>query len=371
MGCTWVVSARQRSPTAKPVETVLDEPEPARSEAGDLVHTVASWLDARCLPAPPWKPDPAWLEADIPDPPIGPGPLSRLAALVQTAEDVRTEMALDLKDAQQQARLARVIETLNNRLPALRAQERLEEDAAWQAVAARNDAADKVRAAILQRLFEPPPEPPPPLAPWLPLIRRIKLLSPLLALAQTTGLDLDQPDTPERLADIVRSLRAITMPALEDPGTVLRLLARSSAIARLKQSFGADPRDHPLARVRDAVQRKEDTVAHDLPPAVAGGAPLPDLPANPSLIVTPAVVALARRADPDVLAQVRWSVPPTAQLPLLTTAAPVAALTRALARLGPTPVRSSPCDVCDARAVMAQAAARASLGSGTGAVPAG
>lgn len=311
-----------------------------------LVAAASDWLAARWLPAPAWQPDLAWLDAAVPDPPMRPEALSVLTALVQAQQACAAALGADPAKAGDGPKLARIVRTLNQRGPALQAL--AADPRPWASLAALAAQADTVREAAAQGAFHPVQEA--PITPWRPLLARLKALAPLLAVAQLLGVDPARGDLPEALAGLVRKLRAISVPALADPGLVMRLIAQGDAVARLRRSLGADPRGAPFARVRDAVLRKVDDAAALLPQTLkADGGRLTGAPArqpNPGSLINGDVIKLAQALPAAALARMQWQVPAFDQFPLLTTLAPVASLAAAL---GGAVVRQAPCGPdCDA-----------------------
>lgn len=356
-------------------ETEEAETEPVTPEApveDETVAAVGTWLAARWLPAAEWAPDPEWQQAELPDPPMAPESLGVLVALVQAYQAGQT-MQLDLTVPDQVPKLARIIGTLNRRMPALEWMER--DTRPWNQVAALNDQTDSVRGAIAQGVFaeQAKPEPEPPLAPWRPLIIKVKALAPLLAVGQMLDLDLADDAAPEQLAKLVRSLRKVVLPPLENPLRVFRVIARLNAIARIEASFGADPRTVPFQRIRAALDRKIQAVKEMLPEQieVKDGRLLgmPFVQPNPSQLVNADTIAAARGIRPETMERLRWKPPPAEDMDLLTTGAPVMTLTRLMRTLRAPPVRAAPCQACDAATVM-RGLATASPDSGTGAAPA-
>ena len=223
----------------------------------------------------------------------------------------------------------------------------------WEELATLNDQVDTVRRAVSANLLEPEPQPEPPLGPWRATVAQVKALAPLVGLFRLEALDPADPASVDRLADTVRRLRQVRLPPLADVNGVMRAVGRADAVARLRDSLGVDPRTQPFERVRAAVQRRADKVAELLPDTVRlhdgvlSG--MPERQPNPGLLVNAPTVRDAMALTPATLSRLRWQVPDWQDLPLLTSALPVAALARALGRAGPNPVRQSPCGPgCDA-----------------------
>ena len=327
----------------------------ALSEPAQLIAAISQFLALRWLPAPaPWQPDPAWLELDLAPPPLPAAALAVITAMVQAAMQARAVLGLDLTAAADVRALARIVATLNLRTGALGAL--AADPRPWTALAALNEQADAVRSAAQAGLFAAAPAPAsaPSLAPWRTLLAQIKALAPLIAIGQMLKLDFTSPHAFVALAEQIRLLAAITLPALSAPLAVGQVIARANAIARLSLSFGANPLVVPFAKVAAAVQLKIDAVLALLPPTVEMG-PLGltgmiDLPPNPGVLAPAAVVAAAMRIPPTALA---WSVPAFADVALLVSGNAAISLA---GLLGPGIVVAAPCPVCDA-----QAAVRAAL----------
>ncbi len=358
----------------------VDEQGPAWAGPGARqVAEAASWLAARWLPSPaPWRPDPAWLGIELPAPPMPPAASAVLLGLVQARLDCIASLGLDPAEPAAAAGLARVVATLDARLPSL--QPLADDPRPWQALATLNADADAVLAAASGGALAPalaPARAPAggpgaaqaraeagaamaELAPWRPLIGRVKALAPLLATARLLGLEPAQPSFGPVLAAQVRALRTLALPPLADPTLLLRVTAQLAAVARLKASFGADPRLRPFAGVQAAVRRKVAAAAALLPAPFAP----PPCPPNPSSLVNAQVMALLGALTPERLSGLAWQVPARDGLALLTTVAPVAALAAQVALLGTGAVRAAPCGQdCDAARVAR--AATASAGTGT------
>ncbi len=353
------------------------------------IPAIAAWLAARLLPAPAWAPDPAWLEVTLPDAPMPPAALGVLVSLVQACKSALDELGLNLAHPGGAVPLARIIGTLNRRSGGLDVL--LQDARPWEALATLNAQIDTVADALAKgcvtassalspslsavagtgvgaaaelqagaglpgsaglAMSAGAPHGP-PLAPWRPLIRQIRALAPLISIGQMLNLDFGAPDAAERLTQLIRNLRAIVLPPLENTTLILRAVARMDAVARLRVSFGVDPRLAPFERVVRAVERKALTVRQALPTAlrVVDGRLLgmAERPPNPSLLLNAATLAIACRIVPD---QMRWNPPPYAHFALLTAGVPAMALNRAMAALGTAPILAAPCGHgCDAGSV--------------------
>jgi hypothetical protein len=359
--CKDIVSALQadaEADVASSTDDATTDPTQTADAADKIVPAVGHWLAARWLPAPPFEPDPDWQETaeDLPEPPMSPAALAVISQLIQAQQACKTGMGLDPAQPDQAAKLARVLRTFNRRLPQLPPLDPAKTQE-WQALAALNDQADQVRTAVAQGLFndeDPPPDP--PLTPWRPLLSKLKALAPLIAVGQTADIDFSQPEAVSALADKIRKLRAVALPPLDNPMQVMQLIARTSAVARLQKSLGADPRQHPFERVRAAVQRKAAAAAALIPETVTveNGqlSGMPPRQPNPSQLINQDTITAAQRLRPETLDQMKWTTPAADQMDLLSTGAPVATLVTLLQALGINPVRGSPCgSSCDAGAL--------------------
>ena len=363
----------------------------AASAQARLVTALSAWLSARWLPAPAWHPDPAWLDIDIPTPPIPAVSFSVISGLVQAQLACQAELGLDVSLAVQLAMLARVVTTLNLRLPDLQVMLdagtavgiAAEPEADWQALATLNDQVDIVAKATAQGVFAAQAdaalaaEPDVPLGPWRPFLAKVKAIVPLIAILRSLGIDPADPQASVLLAARLRLLATVTLPAIAEPAVVFGLIARLHATLRLQASLKLDPRTVPFARVQLAVQARLQAAITALPPTVqlvAGEViGVRARSPNPAILLTPDVMAQIQLLRPQVVAQFNWSVPGFHQLALLTTAAPVVKLVSQLKLLGVDPIRTAPCGpACDAGALRRPSAAvTGSPGNGTGAAPAG
>ncbi len=352
MGCFCVqaIEALAQEDPARDAEPDADQDAADLPAIPDVIPAVYSWLYSRLLPSDVWRPEDEWQEIELPDPPMPPESLGVLTALVQAYTTARTEFDLDLTDPDDQSKLTRIVGTLNRRTPLLEAM--AEDTRPWEQVALFDDQLNFVRSAIEANQLPPPEdvEQGPPLAPWRPLIRKLRALAPLVAVGQMLDIDFAEPDATETLAKLVRDLRTIDLPPLVDSMLVLRTLARVGAIARLRASFGADPRQVPFERVTRALDRKAAEVQQLLPDHMRVEAGqligMPQREPNPSQFFNADTLERAQKIDPDTM---RWQPPPYRELDLLTVGAPVMALARAMGGLMPSPIRTAPCGYqCDA-----------------------
>ena len=370
MGCFCRETVRELHETNAP-EQPVGEPR----EEDEVIPAISEWLQARWLPAPPWKPDPEWLEIEPPPPPMEPRALAVILGLIQAHRECEAYTGLDVTDPDQVRKFARIVGTLNRRMEDFRWIE--EETAPWEALAARCDRIETVRRAVEQKMFdvEPDEEEQEPFQRWRKLFSAMKAIAPFVAIGQLLGMDLAVAETPERLARKVRELRKVKLPKLENPLLVMRVIARASAINRLRDTLGADPSRAPWTRVEDAIDRKRDAVMQTLPKTLRVRDKVVNLAPrqpNPTEILNPDMIRLVRKIPADIAERLRWQVPAYDQLDLLTAAAPVATLSRLMRVAGRDPIRASPCGHhCDAGIVGRELdMATGSRGSGTGAGPA-
>ncbi len=347
---TLLPALQQAAQTVPPPPLPEAATRPEQAPAPAVVHGVANWLTARGLPAPPWTPDPDWLQAAPPVPVLEMPAMATLLGLAQIGQ-MLTASGID--PVAQPVALTRLVATLNARLPAIDPPD----PAPWQELAALNHAADQVREALEQGLLDPPPdlvqayaEPAgQPMRRWLPFLRRIRALTPLIAVPLQFGLDPEQPDLPVQLAQQVKKLRSLTLPPVADLSKILNLTSLFSAVAQLRDSLGVDPLQTGLDAVRDQVQAKISAMPplllpDELPPPAI-------LPYCPTWIAPRPVVAAALSPGLQGLAAANWQVPPA--LPVLT-GMPVLAFITQLARVLPQPpVQLSPCQTgCDSARIL-------------------
>jgi hypothetical protein len=348
-----LLPALQRAADAVPLPEPEPEQQPEPEQKRTPVRDLANWLAARGLPAPPWTPDPDWLQQPVPVPVLEMPAMTTLLGLAQVSQ-LLTVSGID--PLAQPVALTRLVATLNARLPALEPPD----PTPWQALAAENAAADQVREALALGLFDPPPdllqayaEPAEqPMRQWLPFLRQIRALAPLIAVPLQFDLDPQEPDLPAQLAQRLKPLRSLTLPPVADLPKVLSLTSLFSAVAQLRESLGVDPLQSGLDAIRDQVRAK---IAALPPPP-----PLDELPSQaalpycPTRFAPPAVVTAALSRGVETLAATKWQVPPPAALPALQTGMPVLALITQLGRVLPRPpAQLSPCMAgCDAGRIM-------------------
>ena len=183
---------------------------------------------------------------------------------------------------------------------------------------------------------------------FLPLLRQVRALAPLLAAATQLGESLEPADTlAQRMAEAVHRLRAVAVPPLAEPALLGRLHALTSALDRIRNSLGVDPTEVGPAAVERAVAERTEKAAALLrrqPPQ-----PPHELPYCPSAIAPPAVVQAATSKGAQALAAIAWKVPPAGTLAGAQAGLLAAALAKRMQGLGITAVRAAPCGTdCDA-----------------------
>ena len=178
--CKQAVDALNRLPPrmVEQQQETAQEPTPD----AELIIAASQWLSARWLPAEPWQPDPAWLDIELPPPPLPPDALAVLCAIVEAGEQCQTVLGIDPADPADFRGLTRIVATLNRRTEALR--ELAADDQPWSAIAALNGHADAVVAAAATKVFEKQAgqEEDVPLTPWRPFLTQLKALAPLVAI---------------------------------------------------------------------------------------------------------------------------------------------------------------------------------------------
>ncbi len=362
MGCFCADGTRLRAALESLDSAPSSPPEASPAEAspaGDAVTSAAGQLAARGLPAAPWQPDPAWLETPVPTPKLDASAVATLSGLANMRSAAQSQLGVDVLAPGTGIALARIVATMNARMAAIT---NVPDPAPWQKLADQNDAADRViqqlgSSASTEEYANPAGQ---PMAVWKPFLRQVRAMAPLIAATGQLDVSADDPPAmPAAIATAVRSLRAVELPPIDDPQTVARLIALSSAVTRLQQSLGADPVRDGFAAVQDAVARKVAEAAERL---ADKGSPA-NVPYCPSAIAPPAVVTAACSEGGRQIAGIAWHVPPASSFPAIRTVSLTAALVAQItAATGTNPVRSSPCSNCDARQILASASARVAAG---------
>ena len=322
------------------------------------VASAASWLTARALPASPWQPGPEWLAAKLPTPRLGREEIATVT-LLGTMRKLAESHGIDLLQPNEAIKLNRLVATLNERMTQLAQAGPPPDPGPWLQLAARSEAADAVRKAASAGQLDWTPKQIEayaapagrPMREWLPLLRQVRALSPLIASASQLGVPLDAPQhVTQRIAEAVRALRSLSPPPLAEPVFTAQLTAQLQAFDRLRQSLGIDPAKAGFATVERAVTDRTAAAAAVLKQRP----PLPEsLPYCPSSVAPPPVLRLAASEGVRKLAELDWKVPPASALPALRSGLPVLSLGGLMAAAGGDPVRRAPCGSgCDAGKLM-------------------
>ena len=337
---------------------------PREAQQAQEVATAASALTTRGLPAPPWQPDPKWLDHELPTPQLAPEALATITALATLRHQAQTALGSDPLEPEQAKPLKRMVATMNQRLTDLAKAPPPPDPAPWHRLAAQSEAADTVQEAAKSGLLDPSPEQVEaysqpagrPMKQWLALLRNVRALAPLIAAANQMGQSLEDPQTlTQRLADAVRKMRGLDLPPPVQSAQAARLMSLMSANARLRQSLGVDPTEAGYAAVQKAVAAKTAAAATMLRQIRAKQKqPPPNLPYCPTLLATPDVIKAATSDGGRQLAALGWKVPPASTLPALQSGLQASTLAKQMAAvLGGSPVRQAPCGQgCDAARIM-------------------
>ena len=352
--CHSTVSAMQQV-----LQQADDAPPPAqRGPAAQAVTAAARHLAARALPAPPWQPDAEWLDEPLPEPQTDPAGVATLSALATLRHQAQEQLGIDPLQPAQAKPFRRIVATLNARLTEL-ASTKPSDPAPWQQLAEQSEAAEQVRQAAESGMLDPSPEQHEaytrpagrPMRQWLPLLRQVRALAPLIAATTYLGENLDDPaDLPARLAAAVRPLRSLALPPLADAFAAGQLLALLSALDRLQRSLGTSPLQLGGREARALVDQQVAEAARVLPQQPSQN----ELPYCPSTFAPAAVVEAMRSPAAVQLAAIRWNVPSISELPVLHSGLLATALAQAMTSILPQPpVRQTPCAAgCDAARIM-------------------
>ncbi len=309
------------------------------------------WLVARWLPAPAFLPDPAWKDVSLAKPLLTATALSTISTLIEAADRCRKSLGIDLMTAAGPKQLARAVSTLDARLSD--SAQSLPNMAQAQQVLQALEQVQAAERAISSGMFDEGPEKPGaadvPIGPWRPLLSSVMALAPLIALGRHLALDWSDPAAVDALAGQLRTLAGIKLPPISDQAQLLEALAQADAVSRLRAGLGTTD----VLAARSMVQDRAEAAMAALPPTVRAATTgelvgMPSLPPNPSLLLNKATLQLAETLTPDVLGRMRWQVPQSTELSLITSGLPVASLAGCLAQLGASPPRPTPCAHCDA-----------------------
>lgn len=332
--------------------------------ADDLAALLAQWLAAHGLPAPPWTPDPAWLNHPLPQLRMSAQATATISALAQLRAQVLDQFGLDLLNPAQAKAFARIVATMSARLSTMTSHE---PPTALMQLAATAEATAQVTAALQAGLLGPPTPAMTtpggmPMSAWQAFLAALKSLLPLIAATRQLNLALNE-SLHAQLAASLRTLRGIALPVLppEQLSAMASMTATLSASARLQSSLGLDPTVAGMAAVRAAVTAKLAAMINLLPsnlrsvmsrpdPLAVLKSMLPKLPYCPSHMATPAVVHAAMSMNAQAVAAMNWQVPSLGAIPVLQVGLPTCALVAQIqAALALNAVSPSPCGSgCDA-----------------------
>ena len=355
-----LVQAMQPAAAADP-PPAADHPDAAAANTDtEALQSLAGWMGRHGLPAPPWQPDPAWLDIELPAAPLDPAALATLSAFAQLRASTEA-LGIDLLDPAQAKAFTRMVATLHQRLAALEPSP-AETAAEWTQLAAAQTAAEQVQQALAQGVLPAPASSAEaPLSVWRPFLNRLRPLLPLIAAVQQ--LRLPDPETmADQLGAMLRTMLRIPVPPPLAPAAQQRLaemLATLSALARLRDKLGCDPLAQGLAATRRqvaeqvaaATQAVQDATGQSPTHMLARLAPRDYCP---TLMAPPAVVQAAQALR---LPPLPWRVPAVADVALLRVGQPaVAFIAQMNAVLGSTlatTLATTPCaNGCDAASVL-------------------
>lgn len=274
--------------------------------------------------------------------------IGTIAALAELRASAHQQFGIDLMVAAQAASFARIVATLNARLPALM-NLRLNLSP-WAQLAALNAAialtggpAAAVSTAVSLNADLP------------------KLAGPAVLLAAAARLNVDfSANVSAQLAAALRAIVGISLPALAAPRLVANLTAALSAVVQLRENLGLDPLKLGFTAAVQVVSAKLEAAlklgaqvpgAHVRLAASASASGRLSLQATVQAALQAALQANAQvMQQMAALAAINWQVPAITALPAVTVGLPVCALTTQLkAVLGIDAVRSAPCGPgCDA-----------------------
>jgi len=323
------------------------------------VLSVSNWLATRLLPSAAWQPEAAWLKLELPVPQMSVEAIATISSIATLRS-----LALELFDADPfrpgtATALARVVVTLNARLPGLAAAmgqggqaRQAAVQAHWSTLANVAEAAARVQLAVSAGLFALAPAQMQaylapgglPMEQWAGFTARVTALLPLVAASASLGADLSDP---ANLAEGMRVFKSLSVPALANPGLVARLTAVFAAQGRVQAATGADPARMPVEEMHGRVMALALQAAESIP----AGAQPPKIAQNPACFASREVVTAAVSAPVAALAALNWRVPQSKALPALANLLPAASLIKALP--AGVAVEKRPCaQVCDAASLM-------------------
>ena len=333
------------------------------------LQALARLLAAMGLPAPPWTPNPAWLNLQLPRLALNASAMATISAFAQLRADVLAQFGIDLLIPGQAAAFARLAATLQARLAAMLAVNAHLglASTAWMQLAASLSASLQVQEALNLGLLPSPP-PIPQMSLWREFLALLASLLPIIAVSSQLGLNMSA-NISAQLAMAVRAMLQIRLPVFPPASLALMasITASLSAIAQLRASLGIDPLALGLPAVHLMVSERVALTARAV--QTATGMPLPSLLSllnllprpdfSPALMATPATVAAAMNINATALAAVNWQVPAIASLPVLSVGLPVTAFAAQLNAAMGLSASAALCATCDSAALMASASAHA------------
>ena len=280
-----------------------------------------------------------------------PAALATIAMLALVRTQCIAQFGADPLVAGTATALSRAITTLNARLPALAQAMAPVDIKAWTQLATISAASAQVASAAAAGLFTMPPETAEiytmpgglQMAQWAPLLDRIAALTPLIAAASQLGPDMTEP---ANLAEAMRQMNGLSVPALADPAAVASLTAVLDAVSRLQSVLGVDPATTPFQDIADLVA----TQAEEASAMVPARAQPPRITRNPAVLAPSAVVQAAMSPGLAKLAALTWQVPPASSMPVLANLLPVSALASTMPA-GMAPQKRPCAQGCDAVAL--------------------
>jgi hypothetical protein len=333
----------------------------------DLVQALANWLGARALPAPPWMPDPAWVELPLPRMSLNASAMATISALAQLRAQVLAQFGIDLLLPGQARAFASIVATMNARISAMAVANF--NPLAWLRLAALNGAIDQLTLALKLGLpFQLPAAGLPmpgglPMASWRQFLTALSALAPMIAVAAQLNVNLSANFTAS-LALAIRPLSALVLPQLPSLSLMASLTAALSAVAQLRASLSIDPLQIGLPAVQEMVALRLSALMQALPACFPFDplallldellALLPPIPYCPTSLATQAVVAAAMSINAQALASLNWQVPAAMSLSAISVGLPAVAFSAQLqASLGINAAIQAPCGSgCDAQALL-------------------
>lgn len=353
----------------------------ASLQGSNITAALTAWLAEHGLPAPPWTPEPAWLNTPLPQMQLSASQVATISAMAQLQASAQAQLGVNLLQPAGAQAFARVMATLQARLAALAAQPGMASFSAAPLLrlAATMNAIASVQAALQAGAFTPSAATLSsfampgglPMARWSAFLAQLQKLAAMIAAATQLNVSLSETAA---LSAALRALGQLRIPPIPPAQALLmaQLTAAMQAMASLQSALGLPAGSLPgtmgLAQLTAMVQARLNAtltaVAQAMGMSLRGQTPqaaeaalmalLPKLPPSPSTLATPAVVRAALSAQG--LANLSWSVPPipvSAQLGL-SACAFAASLA---ASLSLTPVLARPCGSgCDAAQIMRGAA---------------